>query len=84
MDEESSIEIKKRIIRAREVQKERYKEIGIITNSELGGKYISMFCRTNKESEILLKDAFENLGLSARAYNKILKVQEQLQILKKF
>jgi magnesium chelatase family protein len=73
-DEESSIEIKKRIIKAREVQKERYKEIGIITNSELGGKYISVFCKTNKESEKLLKDAFESLGLSARAYNKILKV----------
>jgi magnesium chelatase family protein len=74
VDEESSIEIKKRIIKAREVQKERYKEIGIITNSELGGKYISVFCKTNKESEKLLKDAFERLGLSARAYNKILKV----------
>jgi magnesium chelatase family protein len=74
VDEESSIEIKKRIIKAREIQRERYKEIGIITNSELGGKYISIFCKTNIESEKLLKAAFESLGLSARAYNKILKV----------
>lgn len=73
-EEESSFEIKKRIIRAREVQKERYKDLGILTNSELSGKYISKFCKTNMESEKLLKEAFENLGLSARAYNKILKV----------
>ncbi len=73
-EEESSAEIKKRIIMARNVQKERYKEIGIITNSELSGKYISKYCKTNAESENILKSAFERLGLSARAYNKILKV----------
>lgn len=73
-EEESSAEIKKRIINARNIQKERYKEIGIITNSELSGRYISKYCKTNSESESLLKSAFETLGLSARAYNKILKV----------
>lgn len=72
--EESSFEIKKRIVNARNIQQKRYAELGIITNSELSGKYISKFCKINKESEQLLKDAFERLGLSARAYNKILKV----------
>lgn len=72
--EESSVEIKKRIVKARLIQQERYKELGIITNSELSGKHISKYCKVNKESEQLLKDAFEKLGLSARAYNKILKV----------
>ncbi|MDW5299543.1 MAG: ATP-binding protein [Sedimentibacter sp.] len=72
--EESSSDIKKRIIKSRNLQQKRYENIGIITNSELSGKYISKYCKINKESEQLLKDAFERLGLSARAYNKILKV----------
>lgn len=72
--EETSAEIKKRIIKARKIQKERYSSIGIITNSELGGKNILKYCKINDESEVLLKNAFETLGLSARAYNKILKV----------
>lgn len=72
--EETSLEIKKRIIKARNIQKDRYSSIGIMTNSELSGKYILKYCKTNKESEVLLKNAFETLGLSARAYNKILKV----------
>ena len=72
--DESSSEIKKRIIKARTLQQKRYENIGIVTNSELSGKYISKYCKTNKESDQLLKDAFEKLGLSARAYNKILKV----------
>jgi len=72
--EESSNEIKKRIVKARKIQQERYAGLGIITNSELSSKYITKFCKINKESQRLLKDAFERLGLSARAYNKILKV----------
>ncbi len=72
--EESSIEIRKRIIKARSIQKIRYEKLNIITNSELGSKHISKYCKINKESEQLLKNAFERLGLSARAYNKILKV----------
>jgi magnesium chelatase family protein len=72
--EESSAEIKKRIVMARNIQKERYCNIGIMTNSELSGKYILKYCKINNESETLLKNAFETLGLSARAYNKILKV----------
>lgn len=72
--EESSAEIKKRIIKARHIQQERYKDKGIITNSELPAKDISKYCKINKESESILKNAFEVLGLSARAYNKILKV----------
>ena len=76
--EETSKEIKNRIINARKIQQERYKKIGILTNSELSGKYIQIFCKHNKESENLLKNAFEMLGLSARAYNKILKVSRTI------
>lgn len=76
--EESSKSIKGRIIKAREIQKERYKCIKIFTNSELSGKNIAKFCKVNKESEAMLKTAFETLGLSARAYNKILKVSRTI------
>lgn len=72
--EEPSCEIKKRIIKARNIQQKRYTGLGIMTNSELSSKYISKYCKINRESEQLLKCAFERLGLSARAYNKILKV----------
>lgn len=76
--EESSLDIKKRIVKARSIQQKRYLGLGILTNSELSGKYISKFCKINKESQELLKDAFERLGLSARAYNKILKVSRTI------
>ena len=72
--EEGSGEIKKRIVKARNIQLERYKDLGIMTNSELTSKGLAEFCKVNKESESLLKNAFEVLGLSVRAYNKILKV----------
>lgn len=76
--EESSKTIKARIVKARQIQQKRYSNLNIITNSELSGKQISKFCNINKESEILLKEAFERLGLSARAYNKILKVSRTI------
>lgn len=73
-DEESSEAVKARIVKARQIQQKRYSNLNIITNSELSGKQIAKFCNINKESEALLNEAFERLGLSARAYNKILKV----------
>lgn len=77
-EEEPSAEIKKRIVRARNIQLKRYENMGILTNSELPAKGIGKFCRLNKESESLLKNAFEVLGLSVRAYNKILKVSRTI------
>jgi magnesium chelatase family protein len=82
--EETSYEIKKRIIKARNIQLQRYKNMGIITNSELSTKGIAKFCKVNKDSEILLKNAFETLGLSVRAYNKILKVARTIADLEDF
>lgn len=72
--QEASAEIKKRVNRAREIQRERYKEYGIYSNSELRSNLISEFCKLDNDSERLLQIAFERLGLSARAYSRILKV----------
>lgn len=71
---EPSEEMRKRVDRAREVQKSRYKAGGIWFNAHLESKDLDKYCLMDKESEELLKLAILELGISARAYDKILKV----------
>lgn len=71
---ESSAEIKKRVNAAREIQKERYKNESITTNAQLSGALIEKYCAVGENESRLLKDAFDSLGLTARAYTRILKV----------
>ena len=71
---ESSVEIKKRVNRARTAQLERYKGTGIYSNSQLTAGMMDTVCALGTEEAQLLKQAFEALGLSARAHNRILKV----------
>lgn len=71
---ESSKTIKERVNRARKVQQERYKDSNIYSNSQLTPKLIEKYCKLNEESKKILQNAFERLGLSARAYGRILKV----------
>lgn len=72
---ESSIEIRKRVTMAREIQSARFQDIdGIHYNAQMNVKQIRMFCKLSKESKGLLKNAMEKLDLSARAYDRILKV----------
>ena len=66
--------IKKRVNIAREIQKERYKNDGIMTNAQLSGSLIEKYCVIGKNESNLLKEAFDSLGLTARAYTRILKV----------
>jgi len=72
--EESSKEIKERVLNVRHIQSNRYKGSNVYTNSQLTSKQVSKYCKIDSDSEALLKIAFDSLGLSARAYNKILKV----------
>ncbi len=72
--EETSAEIKNRVIFARQIQSDRYKGLNVYTNAQLSARHVAKYCKIKNDSEILLKAAFDNLGLSARAYNKILKV----------
>lgn len=74
MKGESSADIKKRVNAAREIQKARYKEEGIMTNAQLSGALIEKYCAIGKNESDLLKEAFDSLGLTARAYTRILKV----------
>ena len=71
---ESSEAIKERVNKARKIQQQRYKEVGIYANSQLTPKLVNKYCKLDKESKEILKSAFERLGLSARAHGRILKV----------
>lgn len=71
---EKSKEIKKRVNKARRIQIERYKEYNIYSNAELTPKLIEKFCKLDNPSKIILEKAFKKLGLSPRAYGRILKV----------
>lgn len=72
--EETSEEIRKRVNKARKIQLERYKGQKIFSNSELTPTLIEKYCKLDNKSKKILEEAFEKLGLSARAYERILKV----------
>lgn len=70
--EESSADIQKRVIAAREIQRIRYAETGIATNSQLGLKEIEEYCRLGRKEEKMMRQAYAKLELTARTYHKIL------------
>ena len=80
---ESSEIIKQRVNVARKVQIERYKNDFIYSNSELTPKLTEKYCKLDLESKKILQNAFEKLGLSARAYGRILKVARTIADLNK-
>jgi magnesium chelatase family protein len=71
---DSSAEIRKRVKRAREIQRERFKDSPGKLNSHMNVQEIHKFCILEPKAESLLKLAMKELKLSARAYHKILKV----------
>ncbi len=71
---ETSKDIKKRVNRARQIQRKRYQEEKIYSNSQLTPKLIERYCKLDENGKKILQAAFEKLGLSARAYGRILKV----------
>ncbi len=71
---ESTESIKKRVQNARQIQLERYKDSGVYSNSQLTSELMNRYCTPEPEAGELLKQAYESLGFSARAHNRILKV----------
>ena len=72
---ETSDQIVKRVIKAREVQHKRFaEEPGVYCNAQMSGRMVHEVCQLNKPGITLLKTAMERLQLSARAYDRILKV----------
>ena len=78
--EESSLEIRKRVNRVRQIQLDRYKDLKIFSNAQLTPTLIKKYCEIDKNGKELMKNAFDKLGLSARAHSRILKVYGLLQI----
>jgi magnesium chelatase family protein len=71
---EYSESIKRRVNRARLIQRERFANESISTNSDMGEKHIKKYCKISEECEIILRRSYEALGLSARARSRIIKV----------
>lgn len=72
---EKSVSVRQRVIKARDIQQERFKESSNIhANAQMTSKQLHKYCKLNPEGKELLKNAMERLSLSARAYDRILKV----------
>ncbi|MBQ2812565.1 MAG: ATP-binding protein, partial [Clostridia bacterium] len=71
---ESSAEIKKRVNAARAIQLDRLKGSAASCNAKMSPAQTKEFCVMTDSANLMLKNAFEKLGLSARAYDKILRV----------
>ena len=72
--EESSEVVRERVIRARRIQSERFKGLGIHTNSMMNSKMLRDYCPLDERSRALLERAMAQLNLSARAHDRIIKV----------
>lgn len=71
---EASASVKARVDAARKIQLERYKNYGILCNSSLRPSMMKEFCTLDSDGRFLLENAFKVLGLTARSYDRILKV----------
>ena len=71
---ESSADIRERVEAARSRQAARFQGTKILFNSRMSGREVKQYCRVSREQEAFLKKVFEQKGLSARAYHRILKV----------
>lgn len=75
---ESSADIKKRVERARQIQKERFKNKSFITNSQMSSNDIRKYCKLTKELEAIMNLAFDKYKFSARSFDKILKLSRTI------
>lgn len=77
---ESSENIRTRVVRAREIQKDRFTKIspGVYNNSMMPSQMVKDICQISDAGKTLLRTAMERLGLSARAYDRILKVSRTI------
>ena len=75
---ESSASIRERVQMARTLQRERFQADGIFSNAQMTPRLIRRYCRIDAESERMLEAAMARLGLSARAYDRILKVSRTI------
>lgn len=75
---ETSADIRKRVVKARKIQAERYKNENILTNSELTSELIKKYCKLDSKSQEILKQAIVKYKLSGRRYDRILKLSRTI------
>lgn len=75
---ESSFEIRRRVVAAREIMEKRYEGTGISANAFLTPSMIREYCILDSDAQDVMKSAFERLGLSARGYDRILKLSRTI------
>ncbi len=76
---EASAEIRKRVVRAREIQSKRFMGIkGVYSNAQMNTRMVRKLCKLDEAGSETLKEAITTLGLSARAYDRILKVSRTI------
>ncbi len=71
---ESSENIKERVLKTKKIQSNRYKNLNISSNSHLSSKEIKHFCKTDKNGELILREAIKTFSLTARSFDRVLKV----------
>lgn len=74
MDGTSSAQMREQVAQARQVQRERFGEDSVTLNSRMNTRQLRRWCRLDAEGDMLLREAMEGLGLSARAHDRILRV----------
>ena len=71
---EESKYVRERVFKAREIMRKRYAGTGIVSNASLTSAMIREYCVLESDAEVILKAAFDRMNLSARGYDRILKV----------
>ena len=75
---EPSMDIRERVTRARDIQYGRFSQTSIYCNAQMSAKQLKTYCKLTEDSENMLKQAVDHLQLSARAYDRILKVSRTI------
>lgn len=79
---ESSKVIRERVVKARKIQVERFREEGLVSNSQMTPGLIKKYCQLDSDAENLLRTAITKFNLSGRAYDRILKLSKTIADLK--
>ena len=75
---ETSSMVRERVKKAREIQAERFKNEGILTNREMSIKHIKKYCALDETAEKMMRNAVSSMGLSTRAYHRLLKISRTI------
>lgn len=75
---ESSTRIRRRVMAARRIQHQRFRRTKIFSNAQMASRHIRSHCRIDEQTHHVLESAIDRLGLSARAYNRILKISRTI------